>query len=170
MNTSDRNINSIYKGYIQLLIITLVLLLLDQTTKYYILKTIPLFDSIPVIPGFFNITHIHNTGGAFGVFADGHPLLRKILFIFISSAAIVVILFLYHKSLKSYSFLSIGLALIFSGAIGNMIDRVRFGKVVDFLDFYIGSLHWPAFNIADSAITIGMGIFVYYILLKKVDF
>jgi signal peptidase II len=78
-----------------------------------------------------------------------------------------VIFLLYKNTPKTHSLLAAGFALIFGGAAGNLIDRIRFGKVVDFLDFYIGNLHWPAFNIADSAITIGIAIFIFHILFKK---
>ena len=78
------------------------------------------------------------------------------------------ILWLYKKVARDLVFLSFGLALIFGGASGNLIDRFRFGKVVDFLDFYIGTTHWPAFNIADSAISIGMAILIYHLVLNKI--
>ena len=140
---------------------------LDQMTKAYILKALPLYHSIPVISGLFNITHIHNPGGAFGFLAKASPGLRVLFFILMSSAAICVILYLYQRTPATHPFLAGGFALIFGGAIGNLVDRVRFGKVVDFLDFYIGTYHWPAFNVADSAISIGVGIFVFHFLFKK---
>ncbi|MGD8293829.1 MAG: signal peptidase II, partial [Desulfobacterales bacterium] len=89
-------------------------------------------------------------------------------FLFISSLAVGLIFYFYKKTPSSQPILATGFALIFGGAIGNLIDRIRFGNVVDFLDFYIGNHHWPAFNVADSAITIGISIFIFHLLLKKV--
>lgn len=79
-----------------------------------------------------------------------------------------MVLWLYQKVAPTHRFLSFGLAAVFAGAVGNLIDRFRFGMVVDFLDFYLGAYHWPAFNIADSAITLGMIVFVYHVVLNKV--
>lgn len=140
----------------------------DQLTKYIIKINIALYDNIIVIKNFFNITHILNPGGAFGLFASSSPGVRKFIFLFVSSIVALLILWFYKKSAENFIFLSIGLALIFGGAVGNLIDRFIYGKVVDFLDFYMGTYHWPAFNMADSAITIGMGILIYHIIFKKI--
>lgn len=148
-------------------LVSICVLLLDQITKWLIVRHLPLYSHITVIDHFFNITHILNPGGAFGFFAEQSPGIRKFIFLFLSSGVAVFVLWLYRKTAESHIFLSYGLALIFGGALGNLIDRFRFGKVVDFLDFYAGSLHWPAFNIADSAITIGMGILIYHIIFNK---
>ncbi len=153
--------------YIKLSTITGMVVILDQISKAVILHTMPLYHSIKVIPGFFSLTHIQNAGGAFGFLANQSSDVRYIFFIIVSSLAICVIFLLYKNTPKTHSLLAAGFALIFGGAIGNLIDRFRFGKVVDFLDFYIGNLHWPAFNIADSAITIGIAIFIFHILFKK---
>ena len=144
-----------------------IVILSDQFTKGLILRYLPYNNSISVINGFFNITHIHNPGGAFGLMANLSPTWRSIIFLFISSLAVGLILYFYKKTPAQYSWLTAAFALIFGGAIGNLIDRIRFGIVIDFLDFYIGNLHWPAFNIADSAITIGIGIFLFHLLFKK---
>lgn len=140
----------------------------DQLTKHIIKINIALYDNIIVIKNFFNITHILNPGGAFGLFASSSPGVRKFIFLFVSSIVALLILWFYKKSAENFIFLSIGLALIFGGAVGNLIDRFIYGKVVDFLDFYMGTYHWPAFNMADSAITIGMGILIYHIIFKKI--
>jgi len=92
---------------------------------------------------------------------------RNLLFLFISFLAICFIFYFYKNTPKTHPWLAAGFALILGGAIGNLIDRLRFGKVVDFLDFYIGSYHWPAFNVADSAITVGVSIFLIHLLFKK---
>ncbi|MDD4273215.1 MAG: signal peptidase II [Desulfobacter postgatei] len=151
----------------RLALVSICILLLDQLTKWLIVRHLPLYANITVIDNFFNITHILNPGGAFGFFAEQSPGIRKFIFLFLSSGVALFVLWLYRKTAQSHTFLSYGLALIFGGAIGNLIDRFRFGKVVDFLDFYAGTLHWPAFNIADSAITIGMGILIYHVVFNK---
>jgi len=92
---------------------------------------------------------------------------RTVLFLFVSSLAVGLIFYFYRKTPQSHVWLAFGFALIFGGAIGNLIDRIRFGVVVDFLDFYVGKVHWPAFNIADSAISVGIVIFVFHLLFKK---
>mgnify|MGYP001073358475 CR=1 FL=1 len=153
--------------YLMLVLIAGAVVILDQITKAVILNQLPLYRSIPVIHGFFNITHIHNPGGAFGFFAEQSPWVRKIVFLFMSSAAVVLVLYFYHNTPRTHPWLAAGLALIFGGAIGNLIDRFRFGKVVDFLDFYLGSAHWPAFNVADSAITVGVTIFLIHLVFNK---
>ena len=153
--------------YIRLISVAGPVVLADQITKALIVKYLPLHNSIPVIAGIFDITHILNPGGAFGLMAGMSEVVRTIVFLFISSLAVGLILYFYIKTPRGYAFLATGFALIFGGAIGNLIDRVRFGMVVDFLDFYIGKYHWPAFNIADSAITVGIFIFIYHLLFKK---
>jgi len=152
---------------IRLLIIAGTIALLDQLTKLLVLRYLPLYSSKSVVPGLFSLTHIHNPGGAFGFLSGQSSTVQTVVFLFASALAAGVILYLYLTTPGTHRFLSFGFALIFGGAIGNMIDRIRLGKVVDFLDFYIGNVHWPAFNIADSAVTIGIGIFIYHLVLNK---
>jgi signal peptidase II len=153
--------------FLKLMIIAGLIVVLDQLTKAAILQSMALHDSIPVIKGFFSITHIQNPGGAFGLFAHQSEGLRRLFFIFLSSAAMVAVLFFYIQTPRTHPLLAAGFALIFGGAIGNLIDRFRYGKVVDFLDFYLGELHWPAFNIADSAISVGIAVLVMHLLFNK---
>jgi signal peptidase II len=153
--------------YIKLAVIGGCVVIADQITKFLIINYLPFNHNIPVIAGFFNIVHINNPGGAFGLLANLSPQWRTIIFLFISSLAVGLIFYFYRKTPQSHPWLAAGFALIFGGAIGNLIDRLRFGFVIDFLDFYFAEYHWPAFNIADSAITVGMVIFVIHILLKK---
>jgi signal peptidase II len=143
-------------------------LALDQATKALILKHLPLGDSIPVIPGFFDLTHVHNPGGAFGFLSGVSAEVRSLLFVAVSLLATGLILYFYWQTPIRQRFLAVGLSLLFGGAVGNLVDRIRFGIVVDFLDLYAGELHWPAFNVADSAITVGMFIFAYHILFQKI--
>ena len=153
--------------YIKLVVFAGIIVLLDQVTKALIIDHISFNQTIPVMRGFFNITHIHNPGGAFGLMANLSPALRSIIFLFISSLAVGLIFYFYKKTPPNYPWLAAAFALIFGGALGNLIDRLRFGFVIDFLDFYVGNLHWPAFNVADSAISVGIGIFVFHLLFKK---
>jgi len=156
-----------HNKYLKLSAIAGFVIIFDQITKAVIQNTLTIYHSIIVIPGFFNITHIHNPGGAFGFMANKSPCLRNLLFILLSSLAICLIFYFYKKTPQKYSLLSACFALILGGALGNLIDRIRFGKVVDFLDFYIGNYHWPAFNVADSAITVGITIYVFHLVFKK---
>jgi len=153
--------------YYRLIVVAGIIILLDQVTKLIVLDKMPLFHNIPVISGFFNLTHIHNPGGAFGFLSTQTSNIQRLLFLFVSSLAIGLIFYFYKKTPREQSWLSTGFALVFGGAIGNLIDRIRLGKVVDFLDFYIGDWHWPAFNVADSAVSIGMLIFLFHIFFKR---
>ena len=143
-------------------------IVIDQISKAVILKTIPLYESISVIPGFLSITHLHNTGGAFGFMANQNSGVRNILFIAASFIALSLVIYFYKNTPEKYPFLASAFSLILGGACGNLADRIRMGKVVDFIDVYIGELHWPAFNLADSAISIGVFIFLYHLVFKKI--
>lgn len=153
--------------YVRFAAIAAFVIFLDQISKLVVLNTIPLYDSIPVIPGFFHLTHIQNPGGAFGFLAGQSALVRNIVFLFASVVALCLIFIFYRNTPNTHRWLGTGFALIFGGAVGNLIDRVRLGRVVDFLDVFIAEYHWPAFNVADSAVTIGIGIFVFHILLNR---
>ncbi len=155
------------KQLIRLLIVAGLIVIIDQITKIIILKTVPFGDQISVINGFFNISHVHNKGGAFGILAGQSLMIRKLVFLILSGAATVFVLWLYKNIPDTHPMLANSLALITGGAIGNLIDRVRFGWVVDFLDCYIGTYHWPSFNVADSAICVGVAIFAWHILFNK---
>jgi len=153
--------------YGRLLLIAGTIVIADQITKAIVLSKMALYQSIIVIPGFFSLTHIHNPGGAFGFLAQQAPAVRAGVFLVASAVAISLLFLFYRQIPRTHPLLSAGLALIFGGAIGNLIDRLRFGKVIDFLDFYLGTLHWPAFNVADSAITVGVAIFIVHLLFRK---
>ena len=117
--------------------------------------------SISVIEGFFNITHIRNPGVAFGLFAGYESEYKALFFIVISTIAIIAILCIFHQTPDDKRAVRFGLILIFSGAIGNVIDRIVHKEVIDFLDFFYKGSHWPAFNVADSCITIGVSFMIF---------
>ena len=154
--------------YFKLVVIVGLVLVMDQATKWLVTRSMTYYEQINVIPGFLNLIYIHNPGGAFGIFAQNQGGFQSFMFIGIAVAAMGLILYLYKNTPPEYPFLSFGFALIFGGSLGNMIDRIRLGEVIDFIDVYIAHMHWPAFNIADSAITVGMMIFGFYILFRKV--
>jgi signal peptidase II len=136
------------------------MIVLDQYTKFMVTLHIPLNYSVQVVEGFFNLTHIRNSGVAFGLFADQQYEYKALMFITISTIAIMAILVIFHQNPKSKKLVQMGLILIFSGAIGNLIDRTLHGEVIDFVDFVFKGYHFPAFNIADSCITIGVSLMV----------
>ena len=141
-------------------IIASVVLILDQLTKFIITRQLSLHESLPVIKGIFHLTLIHNRGAAFGILKNQVPL-----FILTSIFAIGLIIFsLKDKKPKTrFNLYSFSLSLILAGALGNLIDRLILGYVIDFLDFRI----WPVFNIADSAITVGAILLGWTILASK---
>ncbi len=151
--------------YLRVFSIVGAVLVLDQLTKYLIETRVRLYAIITVIPGFFNITHVRNRGAAFGIFSSAPGIWRSLFFITITIIAIAVIARLIWKTQERL--LLIAFSLIAGGAIGNLIDRVRYGEVVDFIQWYVKSYSWPSFNIADSAISIGVGLLVIDMLLQK---
>jgi len=146
------------------LLIAGVVLGLDRLSKWIIAKTIPLHDSIPVIPGLFKLTHVTNGGAAFGLFSESPSEMRIVFLIFFSLLALVVVSALLWRHTQGLNSTAFALSLILGGALGNLWDRVLSGHVVDFLEFYIGPYVWPDFNIADSAIVIGAAILMVEIL------
>lgn len=153
--------------WIRLVLVAGLVVILDQVSKQLILNTMPLGSGFPLIDGLFNIVHVRNPGGAFGFLSGHSQAVREFFFLFVTGLASVFIVWVYRTIPETHLALSTGLAMVFGGAIGNLIDRVRFGNVVDFIDWYIGDLHWPAFNLADSAICIGVGILIVHILFDR---
>ena len=151
---------------IHYLIITIAVVVLDVWTKWLVLGRIRLYEAIPVIPGFFQLVHVRNTGAAFGLGANASSNLVPIL-LNVGAITVFIIVAVYaFRTAVTDRALQIGLHLILGGAIGNLLDRFRFGYVVDFLDVYIGRHHWPAFNVADSAICIGI-VLLFLDMRKK---
>ena len=142
------------KRYSTLSIITAIILVLDQATKLYVDANFRLHETVPVIRGFFHLTYVRNKGAAFGILADN--AVRIPFFITVSIVAMLGIIWYLRQIRADQKLALFSLSLIFSGAFGNLIDRIRLGEVIDFLDFFWQRHHWPAFNVADSAITVGV--------------
>ena len=147
--------NRVKNKYSLIVFPSLGVLLLDQVTKWVVLQTLDIHQSVSVVPGFFNLVHVRNRGMAFGFLNRPGSDLSLYFLIFATAGAILLLVF-WALRLKPEEYrLLPGLSLILGGALGNLVDRVRLHEVIDFLDIYIGSYHWPAFNVADSAITMG---------------
>jgi len=128
----------------------------DQASKKYVSSTFQLHESREVIPDFFHLTYIHNRGAAFGFLSNSDNSLVIPFFIVITLVAMAALLWLFYQAPAENISLTLGLSLLLAGAMGNFIDRLLLGQVVDFFDFHWYQHHWPAFNIADSAITVGV--------------
>jgi len=146
------------------------LIVVDQYTKFMITLHIPLSYSINVVEGFFNLTHVRNSGVAFGIFSEQNSQLKPYLLIFVSIIAIIAILVIFHQTGKEKRMVQGGLVLVFSGAIGNLIDRILHKEVIDFIDIFFNNRHWPAFNLADACITIGVMLLAVDLLLSSKEF
>jgi signal peptidase II len=137
-----------------------VIILLDQATKLIVRRRLPLHDSVTVVPGFLDFTHVRNTGAAFGVLNSVDFPYKTVLLALISTAALIGVA-IYSAGLARQQLLArFGLALIIGGAGGNLIDRLIDGSVVDFVDAYWGAYHFWAFNVADSSITVGVTLMI----------
>jgi signal peptidase II len=137
------------------LLLGLAVLILDQLTKQGIRASFVYGDSRPVIDGLFNLVYVRNDGAAWNLLS-GHSIVLILI-----SVVVLVLLVIYRRSFLQEQFLhKILLGLMIGGIVGNLVDRIRFGWVTDFLDFHIGTHHWPAFNVADSAICIAVGLYI----------
>jgi signal peptidase II len=148
-------------------LIVIALVALDQATKYIIARTVDLYDSVTVIPGFFNITRIHNKGAIFGTFSQANNKLVFALLTAASLAALALVVYYFFKTPVADKLMKVALTLIMAGALGNQLDRLIRGHVIDFLDFYVGKAHWPFFNAADSCITIGACLMLVILFRRK---
>jgi signal peptidase II len=155
------------KSSLHLLLPALAVIVLDQLSKIVLAYNLPKFGSIPVIKGFFNLVHVRNRGIAFGLMnRPGYGF--KFYFLIAATLGAIIMLLLWFRKMKDEDHkITLGISLILGGAIGNLIDRIRLGEVIDFLDFYLGSYHWPAFNVADASITIGILWLAFNTLFRK---
>jgi len=136
-------------------------------TKAVVKASIPEHTTVPLLPHFFNLIHTNNAGAAFGLFSDSPAPWKTVLLIVISSALLAIVIAVMWRNQQLRWATGVGLALILGGALSNLFDRIRFGRVVDFLDVYYRSYHWPTFNLADSAIVVGAGLLVFQLLFLE---
>ncbi len=149
------------------LAVILALAAADQVTKALVARSVDLYRSIPVIPGFFNITHIHNKGAIFGFFSSSGKLPMFLILTGASFCALGFVIYYFIKTPSGEVFTKISLSLILAGAMGNLIDRLARGYVIDFLDFYVKGNHFPFFNVADSCITVGASLLIITFFRRK---
>jgi signal peptidase II len=142
-----------------------IVLVLDQITKYVVEKHIRLYEIVVVVPGFFNLTHVRNKGAAFGILSSMPGIWRSLFFMTVTCIALAAIALLIRKTHERL--LVTAFSLITGGAVGNLIDRIRYGEVVDFVQWYLKSYYWPSFNVADSAISIGVALLAVDMLFFK---
>lgn len=143
------------------------IVLLDQAAKFVVDRFLPLNESVPVIKIFFNLTYIRNKGAAFGIFAGSAEYFRLSFLILFSVLAIGFVTKILKRLPEREKLLTVALSFVLGGAVGNLIDRLLYGEVIDFLDFYWSSYHWPAFNVADSFITVGVVLILFRLILSK---
>jgi len=153
--------------YLILALVSAATILLDQASKVHIIQTMRLHESIPVIPNLFSLTYIRNPGAAFGILASSSNGFRLLFFGFTSVFALVLLGTIFVRLRHDDWVGQLSIAGILGGAIGNLLDRMRFGEVVDFLDFYVDGYHWPAFNVADAAISVGVCFLIVHFALEK---
>ncbi len=158
------------KKYLYLIIITCLVVAVDQLTKMYITMHFRLHESYPVIKDIFHITYVRNTGAAFGIFRDANIVFRTLFFLSLPPIAMVVIFFLLKSSPDKDVIQNTALSMVFAGALGNYIDRVRFQYVIDFLDFhYKQAWSYPAFNVADMSIVCGVILLLYFMIKDEIN-
>jgi signal peptidase II len=153
--------------YLILALISLSTVALDQISKVQIMQTMRLHESIPVVSEFFSLTYIRNPGAAFGLLASSGQTFRLIFFGLTSMFALGLLGMIFYRLRQDDWVGQLSIAGILGGAIGNLLDRVRFGEVIDFLDFYVNGYHWPAFNVADAAISVGVFFLILHFALEK---
>jgi signal peptidase II len=152
--------------YRMVLTISSLVAILDQITKALVHGGLVLYQSIEIVTNFVHLTYLRNTGAAFGFLAGGRSSLRMAFFIIVSAVAIGCILYLLKNLRPDQKTFTASLSLVLGGAIGNLIDRIRMGEVIDFIDLHWYGVHWPAFNVADSAITVGV-ILLFMQMIRK---
>ena len=155
------------RDYLLFIGVALIILLLDQASKWMVITHIEAHQTLSVIPGFFHLVLVKNRGMAFGIFSHTRSGFYYYFLLFTTIGATGVILFFFFWIKGDKRWLTIGLSLIFGGALGNLVDRVRLGYVIDFLDFFLKGYHWPAFNVADSAVTVGTFWLLFNIIQGK---
>ncbi len=146
--------------YALLLLVGGGIVALDQATKLWVDSTMALYETRPVIGGIFDLHYIRNPGAAFGFLSRSDAAYRIPFFLGVSTIAIGIILYLFHKLEESDVMVPLALSMVLGGAVGNLLDRIRIGSVIDFIYFHYKAFHWPAFNVADIAITVGVFLLI----------
>ncbi|MEK6554281.1 MAG: signal peptidase II [Bdellovibrionota bacterium] len=155
------------RKYMILIVVSLFLIAIDQIAKIYVHANFELGETITVIPGYFNFTYVRNIGAAFGIFTDSNETFRHIFFLSIPAIAVGIIVFFIYGLPETERAQILALSAIAGGAVGNYIDRIQHGFVIDFLDFHIQNIYsWPVFNIADSAIVIGVAVLTVLMIVE----
>ncbi len=144
-----------------------VMIVLDQATKLWVSNAMEVWTGKAIIPGLFNLVHVLNRGAAWGFLDDENISWQRPLFIAITFLALGFISYMLKTTEDSDKWMITGLGLIAGGAVGNLIDRIHKGAVTDFLDFYVGNYHWPAFNVADISLTVGAGCILLSMFLNR---
>ena len=142
-------------------------LFLDQLSKAVVSSALRMYEVRPIIHGLLNLTRIHNTGAAFGLLSGQVSPARTFSFLAVSILAMGVVVWMLLRLPEGQKMEQVALSLIFAGALGNVVDRIRLGEVVDFIDIYYRSYHWPAFNVADSAISIGVILLLFRLVFVR---
>lgn len=154
--------NNMFKKKIGFGLISIILISMDQLTKLYIHTHYRLGETYPIIDGFFNLSYVRNKGAAFGFLNQSESPLRDLFFLLLAPCAGIFILFLLKKAKKASWLYTIALAFVFSGSMGNYLDRLQFGYVIDLLDVHYKNLYyWPVFNIADAVIVLGVSVLIF---------
>ena len=148
-------------------LLILILMAVDQAVKHLVAATVELYGSRTIIPGMFNITRVHNKGAIFGAFSHMNNHVVYLVLTAASFVALVLVAFYFFRTPPSEKLMKIALSLILAGALGNLVDRLLRGYVIDFLDFHIGDAHWPFFNVADSCITVGAVLMLFIFIRRK---
>ena len=153
--------------YLLLALIAVTVIIVDPLTKYWITQSMRLHESIPIIPNLFSFTYIRNPGAAFGLLAGSSNAFRTVFFGITSLFALALLGTILVRLPEKDWIGQVSIAGILGGAIGNLIDRLRFGEVIDFLDVYVEAYHWPAFNVADSAISVGVVCLIIHFAFER---
>jgi signal peptidase II len=148
-------------------VVALVVIALDQATKLVVDASMAIGDDIAIIPGFMSLVHVRNRGVAFGMLGGLPDPWRPLVLIALALAMVAVLAWMLRETPREEPAQRLALALVVGGAIGNLYDRIRYGEVIDFLDVYVSGWHWPAFNVADSAITVGCGLLIFSSLIPR---
>ncbi len=161
-------VGSIVRERLPYLSLSAGVVIVDRLTKFLIEQRFGLGEGLMLVPGFFDLTYVQNTGVAFGMFASSSSPFRVVLLSGFAVAAAVIVVIYSVQSPVSQRLLQTALALILGGALGNLYDRLLYGYVVDFLDFYLWAYSWPTFNIADTAISVGVGILAMEVIRDEI--